>query len=365
MTSIRVLALLSLSVSAAALLAGQALADDFDFNPSGWYGSLEGGYSKLASSKLYLNTAPTLPSDPNHKLRFSDGYGALGGLGYKFDNNFRVELELGYRRNDIPNINPYAGVNGHASGFSQMMNVIYDFDLAPNLLAYGGLGIGGVDVTVKASTNGISLLNGDDYTIGYQGVAGLAYRIAPLTYAYVDYHYLTAVGAHIGGGAFNQAPRVRFNDHLIGIGLRMYFNAPDVPPPAPAPRPVAAAPAPAPAPKPAVVAPAPRAFLVFFDFDRSEITPEARRIIDSAIGWARKSQVLKIAIAGHTDTMGSSDYNLALSMRRAEAVKAVIVASGYRDGDVSVTGKGFSQPLVSTGPQVKEPQNRRAEITLQ
>jgi outer membrane protein OmpA-like peptidoglycan-associated protein len=365
MTSIRVLTLLSLSVSAAALLAGQALADEFDFNPSGWYGSLEGGYSKLASSKLYLNTAPTLPSDPNHKLRFSDGYGALGGLGYKFDNNFRVELELGYRRNDIPNINPYAGVNGHASGFSQMMNVIYDFDLAPNLLAYGGLGIGGVDVTVKASTNGISLLNGDDYTIGYQGVAGLAYRIAPLTYAYVDYHYLTAVGAHIGGGAFNQAPRVRFNDHLIGIGLRMYFNAPDAPPPAPAPRPVAAAPAPAPAPKPAVVAPAPRAFLVFFDFDRSEITPEARRIIDSAIGWARKSQVLKIAIAGHTDTMGSSDYNLALSMRRAEAVKAVIVASGYRDIDVSVTGKGFSQPLVSTGPQVKEPQNRRAEITLQ
>jgi outer membrane protein OmpA-like peptidoglycan-associated protein len=126
------------------------------------------------------------------------------------------------------------------------------------------------------------------------------------------------------------------------------------------------APAPAPVPaKPAYVAPAPKAFLVFFDFDQSTITPEARRIIESSVEWAKKGSVLRIAVTGHTDTMGSADYNQALSIRRADAVRAELIRLGYSNGDVSVSGKGFSQPLVPTGPEVKEPQNRRAEIVLQ
>ena len=365
MKSIQTRSMMSIAAAGIALVVTPTWADEYDVNPRGWYGSLEGAYSQLLHSSVSLNTAPLLPVDPTHALRFSAGYAGLGGLGYKFNDNMRLELELGYRRNDVRSMTGYTGVNGRASGFSQMMNALYDADLGPRLLAYGGIGIGGVDVSVKAQTNGVPLLNGDDYTLGYQALAGLAYRVTPPTYLYLDYHYLSAVGAHISSGSFNQTPKVRFQDHVIGAGLRMYFNAPPAAPAKPMPPQPVVAQAPPPPPKPAAVIPAPRAFLVFFDFDRAEITPEARRIIDSAIEWAKKSQSLKITVTGHTDTMGTASYNQALSIRRAQAVKSVIMSAGYRDGDISIDGKGFSQPLVATGPQVKEPQNRRAEITMQ
>ena len=124
--------------------------------------------------------------------------------------------------------------------------------------------------------------------------------------------------------------------------------------------PVAAAPPPAPAP-----APVPKKnFLVFFDFDRSNITADAQRVITEAAAAAKAGNVSRIQLTGHTDRSGSDQYNMALSLRRGEAVKQALIRLGIPANSISIIGRGESQPLVPTADGVREPQNRRVEILL-
>jgi outer membrane protein OmpA-like peptidoglycan-associated protein len=70
-------------------------------------------------------------------------------------------------------------------------------------------------------------------------------------------------------------------------------------------------------------------------------------------------------VTGHADRAGPDSYNMALSMRRADAVKAVLVREGVPANQIAVVARGESQPLVPTADGVREPQNRRVEIVLQ
>ena len=146
----------------------------------------------------------------------------------------------------------------------------------------------------------------------------------------------------------------------------VYPQVAEAPPPAPPP---AYVPAPyvEPAPPPPAVAaviPAQREFMVFFDFDKSNLTPEARDIVTAAVKTAKERGSVRIVVTGHTDTVGSFRYNQALSERRAGAVKTEMMRLGMGGTDVTTVGKSFSEPLVATGPGVREPQNRRAMIDL-
>lgn len=139
-----------------------------------------------------------------------------------------------------------------------------------------------------------------------------------------------------------------------------------VPPPPPAPEP-AYVPPPPPAPAPATVTQTiqtPRDFMVFFDFDRSTLTPEAKEIVAKAVDTAKQVGSVHIVVTGHTDTVGSRRYNQGLSERRAAAVKAEMIRDGFNGYDIVTVGKNFSEPLIATGPGVREPQNRRAVIDL-
>ena len=71
-----------------------------------------------------------------------------------------------------------------------------------------------------------------------------------------------------------------------------------------------------------------------------------------------------MTLTGHTDRSGSEQYNMALSLRRAEAVKANMIRQGIPANAIVVIGKGESQPLVPTADGVREPQNRRVEIVI-
>jgi len=140
----------------------------------------------------------------------------------------------------------------------------------------------------------------------------------------------------------------------------------EAPPPAPAPEPapyVEPAAPPPPAAQPSARATV-RNFMVFFDFDRSNLTPEAREIVARAVDTAKQTGSARITVTGHTDTVGSRRYNQALSERRARSVKAEMVRLGMNSSEIVTMGKNFSEPLVATGPGVREPQNRRAVIDL-
>ncbi len=103
-------------------------------------------------------------------------------------------------------------------------------------------------------------------------------------------------------------------------------------------------------------------FLVFFDWSKATLTAEARRIIASAAEEFKASGQARIVATGYTDTSGSEAYNQRLSERRADAVKAELVRLGVPGDQIVTIGKGESNPLVPTGPNVREPQNRRVEI---
>ena len=127
--------------------------------------------------------------------------------------------------------------------------------------------------------------------------------------------------------------------------------------PAPPPAPVAEI---APPPAPDYV----KTFMVFFDFDKSNLTPEARQVVNEAVRTAKENGPVRIVVTGHTDTVGTHAYNQALSERRAMSVKNAMIQGGL-DGSMIITqGKSFDEPLVATGPGIREPQNRRAVIDL-
>ncbi|MDQ2101289.1 OmpA family protein [Azospirillum isscasi] len=121
-------------------------------------------------------------------------------------------------------------------------------------------------------------------------------------------------------------------------------------------------PAAAPAVAPAPAARAQTEYLVFFDWDKANVTPAADRVIGDAAAAIGKGANARVHVVGHTDTSGSPAYNQRLSIRRAEAVKQALVSKGIAAGAITTEGKGESQLLVQTGPNVREPSNRRAQI---
>ena len=120
---------------------------------------------------------------------------------------------------------------------------------------------------------------------------------------------------------------------------------------------VAAAPPPA-------AAPAAKTYLVFFDFDRSDITPEAAAIIRQAAADARSMQVRVVVVTGHADRSGPTDYNQRLSERRANAVRNALVREGVPNNVIQTSGRGENDNLVQTADGVREPRNRRVEIVF-
>jgi iron complex outermembrane receptor protein len=124
------------------------------------------------------------------------------------------------------------------------------------------------------------------------------------------------------------------------------------------PPPPEAAPPPPPAPIPV------RTYLVFFDWDRADLTPRARQIVLTAAQASTHVQTTQIEVDGYTDLSGTAQYNQRLSVRRAETVRAELVKDGVAASEIDIHGYGETHPLVPTAPGVREPQNRRVEIIL-
>jgi OmpA family protein len=104
--------------------------------------------------------------------------------------------------------------------------------------------------------------------------------------------------------------------------------------------------------------------MVFFDWDRYNLSQQALTTIQQAADSFKSTGSARITATGHTDLSGPADYNMALSLRRANTVKDALVRDGVPPGAIMVIGKGKTQPLVPTADGVREPQNRRVEIVV-
>ncbi len=134
-----------------------------------------------------------------------------------------------------------------------------------------------------------------------------------------------------------------------------YYRPPPPPPPTYGPAPTAA---------PAPLASQARSFRVFFDFDKASLSREAERIVREAADTYRRTGTARVEVVGYTDLSGTRQYDLGLSERRAQAVRAALVAQGVPAGSITERWRGKDDPLVKTPDGVREPQNRRVDILI-
>jgi outer membrane protein OmpA-like peptidoglycan-associated protein len=379
--------------SAAALMIGLASPASAQTQQPGFFGYLQGWYWLDSGSDDFRDAPVNVSPD--------DGYGGKGYIGYQFGNSWDVaagfqysELTRGKKKVggshqkgdywagdlefgntfmlDAFSVRPFIGAryaefDHTAKGFGAKQTNDWH-GVGPRL---------GFDTSVRLGDSGFSIFAGaaGSYLFGkmkensqvfgkdkkgadvwqVDGQIGVGYEIAPNFTIGAGYRAdywdgvadRTALNAdgNSSGDRFMHGPFVRAA-YNFGAPRRMMAR-PVVTPPAPPP----------------VMVPTAN-YIVFFDFDRSNITADAQRVINDAAAAAKSGNKSRIQLTGHTDRSGSDQYNMALSLRRGEAVKQALIAQGIPANAISIIGRGESQPLVPTADGVREPQNRRVEIVL-
>jgi outer membrane protein OmpA-like peptidoglycan-associated protein len=286
-------------------------------------------------------------------LQTKVGGAAVGSVGFGFGNGFRAELEFDYRYNGFDKLTGPGGsatLGGSEQKFGPMVNVLYDFTtLSPAFVPYIGAGAGYQWATETVNVGGGSGSQTEG-AFAYQGIVGAAIPISSIPGLAVtaEYRFLGLSGDRNYSG-------LKLGDdynHSVLIGLRYAFGvAPVMAPMAPA---AAAVPA----------SPVSRSYLVFFDWDKADLTDRARQIVAEAAANSTKVQYTKLEVNGYTDTSGTPQYNQGLSIRRAQSVAAELVKDGVPKSAISIQGFGETHLLVPTGAGVREPQNRRVEIII-
>jgi len=303
-------------------------------------------------------------SDGNFKWNL--GYGGSLSFGYGFGNGLRAELEGSYRYNELDSVTGFNGgggfglYRGSQQTYGVMANAIYEFDVSPRFHPYLGAGVGWMWTEWHAvrGTNDIARIGSDDQdsNFAYQLIAGFAIPLTQRWALTLDYRFMQVLDVKLDGEAARVSPpygtaRGRIEpdsfNHAIMFGVRYNWGYPSAPV------------------VPAAVAPVPaRTFLVFFDWNRADLTDRARQIIAEAAQARTSQQVTRIEVNGYTDTSGSAQYNQGLSVRRANAVAAELVRLGVPRREITARGFGETNLLVPTPDNTREPQNRRVEIIL-
>jgi len=114
----------------------------------------------------------------------------------------------------------------------------------------------------------------------------------------------------------------------------------------------------------AALPPPPRHFTLQFKFESDTLTDASAALVPEILGAVKALAVPEVMIVGHTDTMGDRGSNVALGLKRATAVRSILVTAGLSPALVDVTSHGEADPLVKTRDNTAEPKNRRVEITV-
>lgn len=293
-------------------------------------------------------------------------------------------MEVANRWGDADSIGGTAG-NGDVTALSAMINGFYDFHLDGALTPYIGAGIGGAQIEVNGlSPVGTTSISDEDTVLAYQAMLGVAFSLNESVSLTADYRYFGASDLSYSA-ANNTSVDQDYANQSIMFGLRFNIGtgsssmpeaggaAPSMPETALVQKPaisvvtqpvqeastdsgaeqIAAAPA---------LPQFPRAYRILFDWNDAKLTGASLDVVRQAAENALHGGITRIEATGHADTSGAQAFNMNLSRKRAEVVRQALLNLGITDEQIVVHWHGEAQPLVSTGDNVRELQNRRVEI---
>ncbi|MBV8192550.1 MAG: OmpA family protein [Alphaproteobacteria bacterium] len=341
-----------------AILPAAAQAQSLQY--PGFYIGAEGGANWLLNTSSSTTATAFTPfgafsQTGTTNLNFNTGWVVGGMIGYDLLGP-RFEVEGVYRQNNgnvtIPGLAGSSGIT--ASNVGVMANAYYDFLAGQTIVPYIGAGLGVAFTQLSLSGAG----NSNSTQFAYQGIVGVGWNINPMFrlnlegryYGTTSPYYSFSSATNVAGFTIPVTANGSYNDNNFSVmaSLHVRFGAPAEAPPPPPPTTVA-----------------PPSFMVFFDWDRSNLSQQALATIQQAADAFRQKGNARITATGHTDTSGPESYNMALSLRRANAVKDALVRDGVPAQAITVIGMGEKGLLVPTGDGVREPQNRRVEIVIQ
>ena len=372
-------------------LASTALASPALARDDSWYVEIDGGvvfvddmhFALKSASTVFQRSAGAEVAD----VRTKTGYDIGTIVGYDFG-SFRLEGEVSYRRAEVQQINsnlgrtgvqPVTSPFGKVSSFSGMLNGFVETGDDDGLQLYvgGGVGYGRVKVQVSGRTSPNHLIAIDDKDDGFawQLLAGARIPVTDHIDLGLKYRFFNQANVDVplyltySGGATpvttSDTVRTRWRSHSALVTLGYNFGgrpaAPVVVESYPAPPPPPPAPVEAPPPPAPVCEKGP--YIVFFDWDKSDITPEAASILDSAAAAYGNCANVPVMLAGYADRSGGNTYNQGLSERRNAAVTSYLTGRGVPSGAITSQGFGETNNRVPTADGVRELQNRRVEIT--
>ncbi|WP_294216184.1 OmpA family protein [uncultured Sphingomonas sp.] len=358
-------------------LASTALATPALARDKSWYVGVEGG-AMIVEDINYDIGASRNAATVDHNY----GYDVDGVIGYDFG-GFRVETEVGYRSATVDGYSStlttpaytstgalvnvpagsYSYAGGRTSALSFMLNGLLDFGDDDGIQGFvgGGVGVARVKANYQLNTRG-NFVDDSDTVFAWQGLAGVRAPLTDHIDATLKYRFFNADNVKLVD-VTNRTFDGRFRSHSILGGITYNFGSPTPPPPPPPPPAPEPAPAPAPTPVPEQPVCSPGPFIVFFEWNKSDITPEAASILDNAVSQYQSCNNAQVMVAGYTDTSGTPKYNLGLSQRRADSVKAYMTSHAVPAAQISTEAFGETRLRVQTADGVREVQNRRVEIT--
>jgi peptidoglycan-associated lipoprotein len=104
--------------------------------------------------------------------------------------------------------------------------------------------------------------------------------------------------------------------------------------------------------------------MVFFDYDQSDITPDAERVLRRKVEILQRSTAVRLRVEGHADERGSTEYNIALGTRRAESVRQFFTGFGLAADRFAILSYGEERPLVNETNEAAWARNRRAQFVI-
>ncbi len=382
----------------AVLLAGTALILAIPAQADGPYIGIEGGVSLKDHVTVDIRQTTGTAFDRAALARTKMGIDADVILGYDFG-PFRLEAEGGYKRNkyrDLTVLNngilpagvpsmtvldtesmvsavtvPVGTVVQNQRDleiWSGMVNGLIDIGKDDGFQIYGGGGVGYANLKLPVRVAGVgTLINDNKSDFAWQLIGGLRFPATDNLDLGVKYRYFNIDGFDLKA-TNGRDLRANYSAHSVLASLTYNFGGRAKPAPVAA-MPTPPPPPPPPPPRPVAPPPPPRAacntgpFIVFFDFDQSEITSEAAGILNNAATAYANCGIARVMLAGHTDRAGSTQYNQSLAERRNGAVRSYMGSRGVPDGQIMSQAFGENQPRVPTADGVREAQNRRVEVT--